>query len=264
MRHPQRERLSGSDALLVLETIQACLAANGDRDLRETVYPRIAKLFSFDYAVASLGTWHAAHRCWSQQVFLNHNLPDSYWLAFQDLDWIADPVVAESLRGQPHQHWSMTAGQTLLDTGETRLPPYNPCAWLLMDYGIHSGYTSTIAPADRSGSYSLITFCSQRDDAVDSRTRSILSHLTPHLHQVLVREAGNCAGRSPGPPLSARETEVLNWLKAGKSSWDISMVLGISERTVNFHVYNVMRKLGALNRPQAVAIAVARGLIGLD
>ncbi len=265
MSHPQREHLSGSDALLVLETIQACLAANGERDLRETVYPRIEKLFSFDYAVASLGTWQPSTRGWSQQFFLNRNLPDSYWLAFQELDWTADPVVAEALRGQPHQHWSMTAGQTLLDTGETRLPPYTPCARLAMDYGVHSGYTSTIAPLGRkAGSYSLITFCTRKDDAVDPRTRGILAHLTPHLHQVLVREAGNRAGQTPEAHLSGREIEVLNWLKAGKSSWDISMVLGISERTVNFHVYNLMRKLGALNRPQAVAIAAAQGVIGLD
>lgn len=261
MPHPQREYLSGSDALLVLETIQACVAATGSRDLRETVYPRIRNLFAFDYAVASLGTWKPAAREWSQQVFLNHALPDSYWQAYLDLDWIADPVVAESLRGEPHQHWSMSAGQTFLDSGETRLPPYNPCARLAMDYGVHSGYTSSVAPVGGDGPHSLITFCTRKDAAVDPRTRCILAHLTPHLHQALVREAGN---RAPEACLSGREIEVLNWLKGGKSSWDISMVLGISERTVNFHVYNLMRKLGALNRPQAVAIAVAQGLIGLD
>jgi DNA-binding CsgD family transcriptional regulator len=63
--------------------------------------------------------------------------------------------------------------------------------------------------------------------------------------------------------LSSREIEVLNWLKQGKSSWDISVILGISKRTVNFHVYNIIQKLGATNRTQAVAVATRLGLIGI-
>jgi DNA-binding CsgD family transcriptional regulator len=63
--------------------------------------------------------------------------------------------------------------------------------------------------------------------------------------------------------LSAREKEVLNWLKHGKSSWDISVILDISESTANYHVYNIMRKLAAVNRPQAVAVAVRLGLIDI-
>lgn len=60
--------------------------------------------------------------------------------------------------------------------------------------------------------------------------------------------------------ITKREKEILRWLKEGKSSWDISRILGISERTVNFHVYNIMDKLGAVNRPQIVAIAFQIGL----
>lgn len=64
--------------------------------------------------------------------------------------------------------------------------------------------------------------------------------------------------------LSAREKEVLNWLKHGKSSWDISAILGISERTVNFHIYNIMKKLEVVNRPQAVAVATHLGMLEVD
>jgi DNA-binding CsgD family transcriptional regulator len=64
--------------------------------------------------------------------------------------------------------------------------------------------------------------------------------------------------------LSGRELEVLNWLKKGKSSWDISVILKISERTVNYHVYNVMGKLEVVNRPQALAVAAGMGLIEMS
>lgn len=250
---------------MLLEAIQACVSAKNSRELGENVYPRLRKLFPFDYASASLGTWHPGRRQWSQKAFLTLDLPETFWLAYTQQDWTADPVVAECLRGQPHQHWSMTAGQTLLGTGEIRLPPHHPCSLLCMDYGVYSGYTSTIAPPGHDGVYSLITFCSRKDDVcADPRTRSILSHLTPHLHQALVREAEAHAGQTPETYISARERDVLNWLKEGKSSWEIAMVLGISERTVNFHVYNLMRKLGVATRPQAVAVALRRGVIGLD
>jgi DNA-binding CsgD family transcriptional regulator len=61
--------------------------------------------------------------------------------------------------------------------------------------------------------------------------------------------------------LSAREKDVIDWLQHGKSSWDISIILGISESTVNFHVHNIIKKLGATNRPQALAIAARHGLL---
>ena len=60
--------------------------------------------------------------------------------------------------------------------------------------------------------------------------------------------------------LSKREKEVLSWLKEGKSSWDIAAILNISERTVNFHVSNIMQKLNAVSRTQAVAVAIEKGL----
>ena len=58
-----------------------------------------------------------------------------------------------------------------------------------------------------------------------------------------------------------REQQVLHWLKEGKSSWDISMILAISERTVNFHVQNIKRKTNAVSRAQAVATAMHLGLL---
>jgi DNA-binding CsgD family transcriptional regulator len=56
--------------------------------------------------------------------------------------------------------------------------------------------------------------------------------------------------------LSPREREVLKWLSLGKTSWDISVILRISERTVNYHVSNIMKKLDVTNRLQAVSEAV--------
>ena len=50
-------------------------------------------------------------------------------------------------------------------------------------------------------------------------------------------------------------------LARGKPVKSIGLVLGISPRTVNFHAASIVRKLGAANRAQAVAIAIRNRLI---
>lgn len=61
--------------------------------------------------------------------------------------------------------------------------------------------------------------------------------------------------------LTERERECLTWTARGKSAWAISMIIGVSEHTVNFHIKSVMRKLKTVNRIQTVAMAVRVGLI---
>lgn len=54
--------------------------------------------------------------------------------------------------------------------------------------------------------------------------------------------------------ITDREMEILKWIMVGKSTWDISQILNISESTVKFHVDNIMKKFNAVNRTHAVAI----------
>ncbi len=61
--------------------------------------------------------------------------------------------------------------------------------------------------------------------------------------------------------LTPRERECLNWAAHGKSEWEISQILGISEHTSEKHLLNAKTKLGAANRVHAVAEAIRRGLI---
>ena len=69
--------------------------------------------------------------------------------------------------------------------------------------------------------------------------------------------------RRNAPVLTPREREVLQWVAMGKSSWDIGVILNISERGVNKHVTSAMQKLNAPNRTGAAFKAYARGEIKL-
>jgi LuxR family transcriptional regulator, quorum-sensing system regulator BjaR1 len=61
--------------------------------------------------------------------------------------------------------------------------------------------------------------------------------------------------------LTKREREVLAWSAVGKSAWDIGEILNITQRTVEEHLANCRRKLGAMNRTHAVAIAIRDRII---
>ena len=61
--------------------------------------------------------------------------------------------------------------------------------------------------------------------------------------------------------MTHREIEVLQALKSGRTSREIAGTLGISERTVKFHTTNIMRKLQAANRTEAVALALEQGIL---
>jgi DNA-binding CsgD family transcriptional regulator len=63
------------------------------------------------------------------------------------------------------------------------------------------------------------------------------------------------------PKLTPRELEALRWTMEGKTAWEAGVLLGISERTVVFHVNNAMHKLGCINKQQAVLKALRLGLI---
>jgi DNA-binding CsgD family transcriptional regulator len=62
--------------------------------------------------------------------------------------------------------------------------------------------------------------------------------------------------------LTPREREVLWWAGEGKSAQEIAKILRIAKRTVDEHTQKAVRKLGAANRTQAVAIALRERLIG--
>jgi len=70
------------------------------------------------------------------------------------------------------------------------------------------------------------------------------------------------AGHAVPPPhgLSGRELEVLRWLAAGETNRQIARRLGLSPHTIERHVANLYRKIGARGRADATAYALRNGL----
>lgn len=112
------------------------------------------------------------------------------------------------------------------------------------------------------GRLSVVSFASRFDDADPQHSKGHLNALAWHFHTACVEitrpAEDNCNMRVA---LSQRELDCLRWVAEGKSSWEIGRILQISENTVNFHLKNAMRKLGATSRIQAVIVAIRLNLI---
>jgi DNA-binding CsgD family transcriptional regulator len=92
-----------------------------------------------------------------------------------------------------------------------------------------------------------------------NRYKGLLEYLLPYLHRILIANIHTPqANRVKG--LSPREMMVLEWMKQGKTNWEISRIIGVSERTVRFHVESIFMKLDVGSRTQAVAFAIENGL----
>lgn len=79
-------------------------------------------------------------------------------------------------------------------------------------------------------------------------------HISPEVAACLAEHMGE-------EELTDREMEVLRLIRDGHRNKQIAERLGIAETTVNFHVKNLVGKLGANDRTHAVTIAVRRGLL---
>jgi len=104
------------------------------------------------------------------------------------------------------------------------------------------------------------------DDVERARFFGIQGDILLLAHFIHALLTTNVMGRGLPPPsmgaaLSPRENECLQLAAKGLSSRQIATMLGIGERTVHFHISNLLSKLGAANRHEAIARAVAAGFI---
>jgi DNA-binding CsgD family transcriptional regulator len=132
-----------------------------------------------------------------------------------------------------------------------------------LDFGIRRGFSVPIhGPGGELGIMSL--YSDLRDSeflkAVQT-TQHELHVMSMYFHDAVQKKLA-CGEAIPKPiPLTDREVEILRWTAIGKTAWEIGSILKISERTVNFHLQNLMGKLGVHNKTHAAAKAMSFGLI---
>ena len=126
-------------------------------------------------------------------------------------------------------------------------------------YGLRDGFSfgARFSHAPSASAFSGV--CDRNELMRHQRHVAVIDYLTPHLHSALARIQFGLLKETP--LLTEPEREAINWAKYGKTDTEISLRMGVSARTVKFHLENVMRKLEAHNRVHATAIALSQGLI---
>jgi DNA-binding CsgD family transcriptional regulator len=186
---------------------------------------------------------------------VNISFPQQWCIEYGSKNYVrSDPIVKENFTNYKLQRWSEAKKKIPCNESQKKI------ASLCIDFGMKDGYTFGSRPlhTEKNGSMFCYSGSSMEND---ERTAALLECVTPHLHLALSHVYDKRQSDLKKAVISDREKEVLCWLQRGKSSWDISVILGISERTVNYHVYNIMQKLDVVNRSQALAVATRLGLI---
>jgi DNA-binding response OmpR family regulator len=97
--------------------------------------------------------------------------------------------------------------------------------------------------------------------ADDYITKPVDFEVLAALISARLARAGRVEPLPKGVSLAKREIETLTWAARGKTSAEIAQILGLSKRTVDFHIENARAKLGVATRTQAVVKAATGQLI---
>jgi len=243
--------LSSQDTICLLELIDLSLTCTKENDLR-TLISRLKYLIPYNFATCIFSKKEGSGIIDPNKTkVININYPNEWIeLYIKRKYYQIDPIIKENFTHFRLQWWA--------DTYKINDPPKEFLS-TAEDFGLKKGYTHGVSnlKGDKGGLFSFSGMSIEHN----KRTEAILNLIVPHFYQALVRILKQ--DNKKNILLSLREKEVLLWIAQGKSTWDISRILHISERTVKFHISNIMQKLDVVNRPQAVAVAIEQGLIDI-
>lgn len=182
--------------------------------------------------------------------------PQAWVEHYDDHNYLqVDPVMLDAPSRSTPMHWGTREHRKTVNARQRTF--LNEAA----EMGLCQGAAIPIHAA--GGEFGLVSV------AVDATPRQFSTLMRNHQHQIHLLSlyyhahvAENfITTDTPKVSITNRERECLLWSSLGKSSWEISEILAISEATVNFHMQNAMRKLEVYSRPHAIVKAVMMGLI---
>lgn len=184
---------------------------------------------------------------------LMHSWPDEWLDHYAGEDYLECDPLADMLRnGTAPVTWK----------GPASLPGISARAQLMFDeasdFDIKEGMVLPIVTLEGT-----VVFASLSGTNLDINPLEIgtLQLATTHAVTRALQLSEMAKAQRSRPELTARERECIRWAALGKSEWEISQILGISEHTSEKHLLSAKTKLGAVNRVQAVAEAIRLGYI---
>jgi len=245
------KRLSKRDLSYLLEASYKALIGNSKEELHSMIL-KIQNMLEVNSIILSYGCG----------TTLNAELTDNLSLGVPEI-FISALMSNHYYRDDPVILSSLQTGKVVDIKDHLQKNPTSeilPSVILAKEFGLISGaFLYVLTNSDNS---SFLSFFGRNSyENSPKHQHLIIKYVTPFIALLFERLSIVTQQKNNIHCLTRRECEILNWLKEGKSSWEISMILHISESTVNFHITNIMRKLNVTKRTQAVAVAVQNKLI---
>jgi len=165
-----------------------------------------------------------------------------------------DDLMKSGLRRLPPTTWRGFERETPLSGGQRTIMSH------AHEFGFIDGYFLPVHMLD--GSVACVSLFSEAVLPEEGAVAHTL-HLLSLYYSFAVRRAlaPDRPEEAAAVSLTPRQRECLQWVRAGKTDWEIGKIIGISEHTVIEHLDQARRRLGVKTRTQAVIEAVSRGLI---
>ena len=188
--------------------------------------------------------------------------PDEWVQHYIDKDYVRiDPVISHGPKLMLPFEWEQVAAENMLEGKSATL--YKEAADLSIQKGL------SIPIHGHKGEFAMMSVVpdakGREAEKLIEENRNLLHLLALYYHNhagsMLIERMHGATKRKS--VLTNREREVLQWTAVGKSTWDISQILHLSEASVVFHIENAKRKLEVSNRTHAVVKAIMLGLISL-
>ena len=181
-----------------------------------------------------------------------NNYPAAWQAQYQAKNYVEiDPTVQHAMRSSLPILWTddlFSPAQELWEEARS--------------FGLRYGWAQSIR--DFNGVVGMLTLARSNDPVTEKELdakRFKMAWLTQAAHLAMSRCLTPKLMPEVNAKLSNREIAVLRWTADGKTSSEISCILNIAERTVNFHINNVVAKLNATNKTSAAIKAAMLGLL---
>ena len=239
------------NAALLSPGFLSVLQANSSEEFRQELV-RFAQGLGFPFVSAMTVLDHSL----TESEFISvDNTPASFLSVFSDVSvGRRDPVMQHCRRGTLPIIWDQSTyvGHGAAELWEAQAAfGYRNGVALAMHFPDGRHFTLGVDRPDKLPS----------DPAELSRMVADLQLFAVHAQEAAMRLFVTSVRQPERPHLTPRELEALRWTMEGKTAWEVGAILSITERTAVLHIQNAMRKLGSVNKHQAVLKALRLGLI---
>jgi LuxR family transcriptional regulator, quorum-sensing system regulator CviR len=236
-----------------IEVLHFAAQSESVEDVKD-VLTRFQTLFPFTRVIGGLAKLSRTGAFEGFTNVLNVSYPEEWIRLYWQRGYFeVDPVLQTALKKPGTQHWESTYKVASSDKQREFMEAAK-------EFGLGDGITT--GSTDAACGYG--TFCSfasaERVDA--KRYMPLVEYFGYHVHLALLRTApkSSQAVASCVRELTLREMTILNWVRQGKTNWEIAKIMSVSERTIRFHVESIFAKLDVTSRSHAVATAIEHGL----